>query len=54
MMSILENEIVPTYYGNKARWADLMLHAIRTAQGYFDSDRMAVEYFVRLYKSITI
>jgi len=54
MMSILENEIIPTYYGNKARWADLMLHAIRTAQGYFDSDRMAVEYFVRLYKSITI
>jgi len=54
MMRILENEIIPTYYENKPRWANLMLHAIRTSQSYFDSDRMAVEYFVRLYKSITI
>ena len=54
MMNILENEIIPTYYYNKKRWADLMVHAIRTSQSYFDSDRMAIEYFVRLYKSIAI
>jgi starch phosphorylase len=54
MMNILENEIIPTYYNNKSRWAELMLHAIRTSQGYFDSDRMAIEYYVRLYKSIAI
>ncbi len=54
MMNILENEIIPTYYNNKKRWADLMVHAIRTSQSYFDSDRMAIEYFVRLYKSIAI
>jgi starch phosphorylase len=54
MMRILENEIIPTYYNDKQRWANLMMHAIRTSQSYFDSDRMAIEYFVRLYKSIEI
>lgn len=54
MMRILENEIIPTYYNDKQQWAKLMIHAIRTSQSYFDSDRMAIEYFVRLYKSIEI
>jgi starch phosphorylase len=54
MMRIIENEIIPTYYNNKPRWAQLMRQAILTAEGYFDSDRMAVEYYTRLYKSIAI
>jgi starch phosphorylase len=54
MMRILENEIIPTYYNNPDRWADLMTHAIRTSESYFNSDRMAIEYFVRLYKAIAI
>lgn len=54
MMNILENEIIPTYYTNPTRWADLMKHAIRTSESYFNSDRMAIEYFVRLYEFITI
>ncbi|MEB3286999.1 MAG: alpha-glucan family phosphorylase [Vampirovibrionales bacterium] len=54
MMSIIENEIIPTYYGNKAQWATLMRQAIQTAEGYFNSDRMAIEYFVRLYQAICI
>ena len=54
MMHILENEIIPTYYQDRTRWAELMTHAIRTSESYFNSDRMAIEYFVRLYESITI
>lgn len=54
MMRILENEIIPTYYNDKPRWAGLMRHAIRMSESYFNSDRMAVEYFIRLYKSISI
>lgn len=54
MMSIIETEIIPTYYNDKQRWADLMRQAILTAEGFFDSDRMVVEYFVRLYQSICI
>jgi starch phosphorylase len=54
MMNILENEIIPTYYNDKKKWANLMSCAIRTSESYFNSDRMAVEYFVRLYESIAI
>jgi starch phosphorylase len=54
MMRILEDEIIPTYYNDKKKWANLMSNAIRTSESYFNSDRMAVEYFVRLYESIAI
>ena len=54
MMSILENEIVPTYYGNKPRWAELMRQSIHTAASYFNSDRMIIEYYVRLYQSVSV
>jgi len=54
LMRILENEIIPTYYNNPSRWAELMQRAIHTSASYFDSDRMALEYYVRLYKSISI
>ena len=52
MMNTLENEIIPTYYENKQEWARLMRQAMRTAEGYFNSDRMVIEYFNRIYKPI--
>ncbi len=52
IMNTLENEIIPTYYENKQEWARLMRQAIRTAEGYFNSDRMVIEYFNRVYKPI--
>ena len=52
MMNKIENEIIPTYYENKAEWARLMQQAIRTSEAYFNSDRMIVEYYNRLYKPI--
>ncbi|MBR1616957.1 alpha-glucan family phosphorylase [bacterium] len=52
IMNTLENEIIPTYYNNKQEWARLMRQAIRTAEGYFNSDRMVIEYFNRIYKPI--
>lgn len=52
MMSILEGEIIPTYYENRQKWATLMRQAIRTAEAYFHSDRMVIEYYNRLYKPI--
>ena len=51
-MNTLENEIIPTYYENKQEWARLMRQAMRTAEGYFNSDRMVIEYFNRVYKPI--
>ena len=52
IMNTLENEIIPTYYDNKQEWARLMRQAIRTSEGYFNSDRMVIEYFNRIYKPI--
>ena len=52
MMNIIENEIIPTYYENKQEWARMMRQAIRTSEAYFDSDRMVIEYYNRLYKPI--
>lgn len=52
IMNILENQIIPTYYHNKLEWARLMRQAIRTSEAYFNSDRMVIEYYNRIYKPI--
>jgi len=52
VMNIIEKEIIPTYYENKQEWARLMRQAIRTSEAYFNSDRMVIEYYNRLYKPI--
>jgi starch phosphorylase len=51
-MSIIENDIIPTYYGDKNKWATLMKNAIKTSEAYFNSDRMVIEYYNRLYNPI--
>ena len=52
IMDIIENQIIPTYYDNKLEWARMMRQAIRTSEAYFNSDRMVIEYYNRLYKPI--
>ena len=52
MMQILETEIIPMYYQNKSGWCDMMKMAIKTAESYFHSERMAIEYYNRLYEPI--
>jgi len=52
IMNTIENEIIPTYYDNKEEWARMMRQAIRTAEAYFNSDRMVIEYYNRIYRSI--
>jgi starch phosphorylase len=49
-MNILENKIIPAYYDNKEQWALLSRQAVRTSEGYFNSDRMVIEYFNTIYK----
>ncbi len=54
MMQVLEQDIIPTYYEDKARWAHLMDQAILTSTSFFNSDRMVIEYFNRLYKPVAL
>ena len=52
LMNTIENDIIPTYYDRPQDWAKMMKQAIRTSEAYFNSDRMVIEYFNRLYKPI--
>ena len=52
VMNTIENDIIPTYYENKEEWARLVRQAMRTSEAYFNSDRMVIEYYNRLYKPI--
>jgi starch phosphorylase len=52
MMHLLEDRIIPTYYDNRDHWAWIMYNAVHTSEAFFHSDRMAVEYFNKLYKPI--
>ncbi len=51
MLDILENTIVPTYYDAPAQWANLVQNSMRDVLPYFDSDRMANQYYEKLYNA---
>lgn len=47
--SILESKILPLYYDNREAWMDLVFTAMNDICPAFDSDRMADEYYTRMY-----
>jgi len=49
MMRILEDEIIPTYYTDQKKWVGIIKNAMRDVLPYFNSDRMAHEYYVKMY-----
>lgn len=49
IMDILENQIMPTYYDNPRRWAEIMMNGLRDVVPTFESGRMAAEYYDRMY-----
>ncbi|MBN2896320.1 MAG: alpha-glucan family phosphorylase [Campylobacterales bacterium] len=51
MMSILEDEVIPTYYDRPKAWTAMMKNAISSVQTQFDSGRMVHEYYELMYKS---
>ena len=48
LMDILENQLLPCYYENPQRWAQIVLNSMADVRAYFDSGRMADEYY-KLY-----
>ena len=48
-MNILENIIVPTYYDNPKKWLEIIKNSISDILPTFDSDRMADEYYKKMY-----
>jgi glycogen phosphorylase len=49
LYEILENEILPLYYGDYPTWRQVMKNGMRDVRFQFDSNRMAHEYYELLY-----
>jgi starch phosphorylase len=49
LLDILENEIIPTYYDSPDKWMKIIKQSMKDVQPFFDSGRMAEEYYEKLY-----
>jgi starch phosphorylase len=49
LYSILENEILPVYYKNPDTWRQIIKNGMRDVRFKFDSNRMADEYYQKIY-----
>lgn len=49
---ILENQILPMYYGEKENWRKVVQTGMRDVRVEFESNRMAAEYYELMYKSV--
>jgi len=50
MLNVLEEDILPMYYDHPDLWNSLVSRSLQDVVPYFDSDRMADEYYQKLYK----
>jgi starch phosphorylase len=50
LYKILENEIIPTYYNNRDQWRTITINGMNDVRIQFDSNRMAEEYYEKMYK----
>lgn len=48
---ILEDRILPMYYEDKEAWTQLAFNGMEEVVPYFDSDRMADEYYEKMYNA---
>lgn len=49
MMKVLKEKVIPTYYNDKKEWVRIMKNSINDVFPFFESSRMAHEYYTRLY-----
>ncbi len=49
LYDLLEKEVIPMYYENPEEWMGIMKKGMRDIVPHFDSNRMAREYYERLY-----
>jgi alpha-glucan phosphorylases len=50
LYDVLQNEIIPIFYGNKAKWAEMMRSSIEMSRWNFSAARMLEEYYRLMYK----
>lgn len=49
MFEMLENEMLPMYYDRPADWQKMVLQSMNDVNAFFNSDRMATEYYEKVY-----
>ena len=49
LYDLLENVVVPMYYGHPDEWLSIIKQSMNDIIPYFDSNRMATEYYQQLY-----
>jgi starch phosphorylase len=49
LMDKLESDVIPTYYTNHKKWQEMVLNSMNDVSEDFNSDRMAREYYEKLY-----
>ncbi len=49
MMNKLENTILPLYYEDEKRWLQIAKNGMNDILAYFNSSRMVIEYYEKLY-----
>jgi len=49
LFKILETKVLPTYYKKPKDWQKVVLNSMNDVSGFFDSDRMAKEYYEKMY-----
>lgn len=49
LYDVLEREVLPTYYSDRASWVRMMAASVAMSQWKFSSDRMVQEYFAKMY-----
>ena len=49
LISVLENEIIPVYYKKPEEWLKIVKQGMKDVVPFFDSNRMANEYYEKLY-----
>ncbi|HPQ99878.1 MAG TPA: alpha-glucan family phosphorylase [Saprospiraceae bacterium] len=50
MMDILEYDVIRMYYENPDDWMQMVVNSMSEIQPFFDSNRMADEYYEKLYR----
>jgi starch phosphorylase len=49
LLNMLEKTVIPAYYKNPEKWGEMVLNSMNDVSEEFDSDRMAREYYEKLY-----
>jgi starch phosphorylase len=47
--SLMDETVLPLYYDDPAGWSKLVLQSMNDVVPFFDSDRMAAEYYQKIY-----